>query len=346
MNTNAKLAALAAVLLAGSVWAYANSTSRGDRFQRGQLLLPNLVPDEVATITITKADEVTTLQKRGDAFTVSEVHDYPATNESVNRLLRELLQIELEKEVGRGSELAADLEIDPPTANTVEVTLMNSTEQEMVSLRIGTSVPDGAGRYVQRLDVDNAPIYATTGGVFLSTRSSDYLEKEIVDHPQAEVRRVQGHDFEIAADDPESSLRLQSVPADRNEKSIETNKLKSILTRLSFDGVYLADDPEVRALRFDTDLRVDLQDGTSYLLSLATSDDRNFFRIRGAHGLDRVAIAIDTPEEELREKADQLSRADAIEEFNAFHSSWVYEISRLTADTLTLARSDLLEEEG
>ncbi len=191
MNTNAKLAAVATLLLVASVWAYANSTSRGDRFQRGQLLLPNLILDEVATIRIVKADEVTTLQKRGAAFTVSEVHDYPATNESVNRVLRDLLRIELEKEVGRGVALSADLEIDPPTDDTVEVTLMNSTAQEMVSPRVGTSVPDGSGRYIQRLDVDDAPIYVTTGGVFLSTDSSAYLKKEIVDHPQADVRRVQ-----------------------------------------------------------------------------------------------------------------------------------------------------------
>ena len=120
MNMNTKLAALAIVLLAGSVWAYTNSVSQGDRFQRGQRLLPNLIPDEVATITITKGDEVTTLQKRGDAFSVSEVHDYPARNESVNRFLRDLLDIALEKEVGRGIDLAAELEIDPPSRTSRE----------------------------------------------------------------------------------------------------------------------------------------------------------------------------------------------------------------------------------
>ena len=201
MSTNAKLAALAALLLAGSVWAYANSTSRGDRFQRGQLLLPNLIPDEVATITIAQANEVTTLHRRGDAFLVSETYDYPARNESVNRLLRDLLQIELEKEVGRGVGLAAELEIDPPTDETVDVTLMNSTEQEMVHLRIGKSVSDGTGRYVQRLDVESASIYLTTAGVFLSTGSSAYLQKEVVDHSQDEVQRVLGSDFEMAVED-------------------------------------------------------------------------------------------------------------------------------------------------
>jgi hypothetical protein len=346
MSTNGKLAALTALLLVGSVWAYANSTSRGDRFQRGQLLLPNLIPDEVATITIAQADEVTTLHRRGEAFLVSETHDYPARNESVNRLLRDLLQIELEKEVGRGAGLAAELEIDPPTDETVDVTLMNSTEQEMVHLRIGKSVADGTGRYVQRLDVDSASIYLTTAGVFLSTGSSTYLQKEVVDHSQDEVQRVLGSDFEMAVEETGGSLRLLNVPVGFTEKSIETNKLKSILTRLRFDEVFLADDPEVRDLRFDTNLRVDLKDGTRYRLSLATSDDRHFLRIGGAHSLDRVEIAIDTPEEELREKADQLGRADEVREFDAFHGSWVYEISSVTADTLKLSRSDLVEDEA
>ncbi len=37
---------------------------------------------------------------------------------------------------------------------------------------------------------------------------------------------------------------------------------------------------------------------------------------------------------------------DAIEKFNAFHGSWVYEISSFTADKLTLTRSDLLQDEA
>ena len=86
------------------------------------------------------------------------------------------------------------------------------------------------------------------------------------------------------------------MPVGRTEKSIETNKLKSILTRLRFDEVFLADDPEVRDLRFDANLRVDLKDGTRYRLSLATHDDRHFLQIGSAHSLDRVEITIDTPE--------------------------------------------------
>ena len=124
MNTNAKLAALVAVLMAGSVWAYTSSVSRGNRFQRGQHLLPNLILDEVATIEITKGEEATTLARSGDGFTIAEVHDYPAKNESVNRFLRELLDIELAKEVGTGGTLDEELDVTRESPSAPETTTL------------------------------------------------------------------------------------------------------------------------------------------------------------------------------------------------------------------------------
>ncbi|MEE2778785.1 MAG: DUF4340 domain-containing protein, partial [Acidobacteriota bacterium] len=239
MQLNTKLAALVALLLAGSIFAYASSTSRGDRFQRGQRLLPNLIPDEVASIVITKGQETTTLRRSAEKFTIAEAQDYPAKNESVNRFLRDLLEIELAKEIGSSAGLAEELEIDPMTEETVEVVLANASGQEMVRLRVGKAFQDGAGRYVRRLDMDDAPIYLSADSTYLSTGSSSFIEKEIVDHSQSQVQRVEGPGFVIAAEDAESPLKLQDVADGRKEKSVETNKLKSILDRLSFDEVFL-----------------------------------------------------------------------------------------------------------
>ena len=54
---------------------------------------------------------------------------------------------------------------------------------------------------------------------------------------------------------------------------------------------------------------------------------------------------MDEAEEELREKAEMLTRADEIDAFNSFHGSWVYEISDFTAKKLQLTRQDLIESE-
>ena len=344
MNTNVKLTIALVLLLAGSLWAYADSVSRGDRFQRGQTFLPNLTPDEVSLIEITKGDETTTLERRDSDFTVAELNDYVAKNESVNRFLSDLLKIGLEKEIGRGESLEAELEIEPPGEETVEIALSNASDQEMVRIRLGKNFPEGRGRYLKRLDVDESAIYLSSEGVHLTTSADSFLQKEILDLSRSEVLRIEGGDFTISAEDLESPLRLSDIPASKKEKTAETNKITSILERLTFDKVYLADNSEIRGLLFDRRLVVRLKDGSSYTLVLAEDGERSFLRVRGSHEVSRVEIAADTPEEELREKADQLIRSEEIRTFNSFHDSWIYEVSSYTGDKLKLSKSDLIED--
>ena len=344
MTTNIRLALIAGVLLVASIWAYSDSVSRGDRFARGQKLLPNLNPDEVATIRIVDGDDTVTLQRTGDEFTVAENHGYPARNDAVNRFLRDLLDISLEKDVGTGEALEEELDLDPPTDSTTEITLSSATDQEMVRIRLGKSFEDDSGRYVQLVDDNEERIYLTADSAYLSTRADSFLKKEIVNVSQMRVRSVRGLDFLLDSDEEDSAVELTDVPNGKKDKTFEINKLKGILSNLSFDEALLADDEEVRDLRFERPLEVFLDDDTSYRLSLATDDESNYLRVEGTHAVGRMEITLETPEEELKDKADQLTRADEIEDFNAFHGSWVYEISDFTADKLKLRKADLLED--
>ena len=346
MNTNAKLAVIAGLLAIVSVWTYSDSISRGDRFARGQKLLPNLNPDEVALIAIIDGEDTVTLERQEEEFTIAEMHGYPARNDAINRFFRDLLDIGLAKEIGAGSALAEELEIDPSTESTTEIALTNAAGQEMVRLRLGKSFEDGAGRYVQRLDQESSSIYLTEGSVYLSTKVDSFLRKEILDVSQSRVRRVQGIDFLIASEEEDGELALTAIPGGQKEKTFETNKLKSILSRLSFDTVLLADDQAVRDLPFPPTLTVDIDDETGYTLSFAEQEEQRYMRIQGHHNIGRVEIALDEPKEELKVKADKLTRATEIEEFTEFHASWVYEISSFTADKLKLGKADLIEDES
>jgi hypothetical protein len=342
-GVNLKLAVAAVLLLAGSVWIYADSISRGDRFERGKKLLPNLAIDEVSTIVLTEAGKTTTLKRGETGYTIAEVHDYPAKNEAVNRLLRDLIDIGLEKEVGSGAELAKELEIDPPTDNTTEVTLRNAAGEDMVRLRLGKNFTSGDARYVQRLDQEGAPIYLTSAGVFLSTSSDLLLDKDILDVAPSRVVRVEGVDYTLAAAEKNTTPVLTAVPAGKKEKTSETARVRSVLERLAFDQVYLADDPQVAGLDFEQRMRVSLDDDTSYTLSLAKREERSYLLVRGDHSIGQVMITLTTPKEELEEKADQLTRADEIGKFNQFQGSWVYEIPAATAAKLELTKKDLVE---
>ena len=254
--------------------------------------------------------------------------------------------IGLEQEIGQGESLAEELEIEPPTAETIEVTLQDSTDKEMVRLRIGKAFEDGQGNYIQRLDEEDSLIYLTTGNVFLSTDIGGFLDKEIVDHESAEVRRIEGRDFVIEKPEDGTELALTGLPASQKVETSELNRLGSVLSGLRFDEVFVADDREVQGLEFDQALQVDLADGSGYVLSLASMDERYFMKIRGFNEVQQVAISREESEEELKEKAEMLTRADEIDDFNSFHGSWIYEISSFTAEKLQLQRSDLIDSES
>lgn len=344
---NQILAAVAVVLFAASVLTYWNSVTRAERFERGQKLLPNLNPDEIAAVAITKGDESVTLERGEGRYTIEEANGYRAKNEAVNRLIRDLLELSLERDVGRSEELQAELEIEPPGEETIDVVLENEAGQEMVHLRVGKRFEGGAGNYVQRLDgAGEHPIYLTEKGVFLSSGKDSYLDKEIIDVASSDIARIEGPDFVFAreSDDGSGELELQEIPAGRKVKSAEASRVRNVLSRLSFDEVWVADDPEVGDLAFEQVLRVDLEDQSGYVVSTAEKDERTFLRIAGFHSVERIEIDRDESEEQLQEKADVMRRAEEIGEFNSYHGSWIYELPSSTAEKLALRKADLLED--
>lgn len=344
-NVNSRLALGATVLLVLSVLVYWNSVARADRFERGQKFLSNLNPDEITEVVIIEAGETVTLRRVGEEFVVAEADGYRAKNESVNRFIRDLLDISLDKEVGTGETLEADLEIEPTTETTQEITLKNASGQEMVSVRVGKGLDDGPGNYVQRRDVEGEPIFLTSERVSLSSEQDSFLQKEIVDVTSSQLLRVEGPGYVFAKGEEDgASLELLDVPAGKKESSVEVNKVKNLLSRLRFEQVYPADDAEVRDLAFQEVLRYELDDGSGYVVSAAVGDERSFLSISGFHTIERIEIELDTPEEELQEKADVLSRADEMNEFNSYHGSWVYEVDSTTGEKLVVGQADLLED--
>ncbi len=343
-QTNQRLAAAAVVLLAISVFSYWNSVSRAERFEVGQKFLPNLNPDEIAQIEVIQGEEQVTLTREGDRYVVEEVHEYRARNESVNRLVRNLIDIALAREVGSGDGLAAELGIEPPGEDTVEVALRDAAGDDMVRLRVGDRFADGSGNYVRRLDGEDNPIYLTQAAVLIDSAADQFLQKEIVDVASDEVARIDGPDFSFARGGEEDApLALEGVPDGRREKTSEVGRVKNFLSRLRFSDVHLADDENVADLSFDHEFRYELEDGSGHVVEVAARDDDRYIRIGGYHTVEQVEIARDTPEEELQEKADILNRAEDMQEFSEYHGSWVYRLDSFTGEKLDLRRADLME---
>jgi hypothetical protein len=345
MKTNTILAVVAAVLFILSVVTYVHSVGRAERFERGQKFLPNLNPDEIAEILITRGETTTHLRRSGEEFVVVGANGYPAKNDAVNRFVRGVLDLALEKEVGRGESLEEELELRPGGAETTEVVLRNATDKEMVHFLVGKAFEGegggGGGSYVLRTDAEDAPIYLTASRVHLSTGDDDFLRKEILDVGQDEVARIQGPDYVV--EEQEGELKLASLPAGKKEGT-KMGRVKGVLGGLRFTEHYLADDPVVQGLVFDAVVRVDLKDQSGYEVAVSSREDKHYLRIQGFHTAGQVQISMEAGEDEVREKSEILVRAEEVDAFNKFHGSWIYEVTEYVAEKIRFTAADLIED--
>lgn len=339
MKSNRNLIVAAVALTALSVLTYWNDVRRVDRFQRGQKLVSNLNPDEISRIEVASSQGRVSLARTADGYQIEEENGYRAKNETVNRLVRDLLDLSLAREAGSGEAAAAELGIEPLAEDGVEVVLLGATGQEMIRLRVGGETEDGTARYVALLDESGTPeaLYVTEAQVRIDDATEDYLRKEIVDVSASRVERAEGPDFVLAKDEA-GTLALEGAG---EEDAASTQKIKSALTRLQFEEVFVADDPAVATLAFEQGLRLDLDDQSGYLVSVAERDGTTFVRVQGFLSVDRVQVSEEDTEEELEVKSQVLRRNDEIIQFNAFHGSWVYALSETSAEPFALRRRDL-----
>jgi hypothetical protein len=340
LNRNLGLAALVLLLL--SAFTYRESVTRAARFERGQKFLQNLNPDEIAEISITKGEEETLLRRQGKEFVVVGANGYPAGNDSVNRFIKGVLELALEKKVGSGAGLEEELELNPAGEETIAVTFRNDADKDMVHFLVGKSAGEGAsGNYVTRTDTEDGEIYLTSSQVYLRTGDDEFVKKDVVDVESSEVIRVRGGNFELA--DEEGTLKLVDLPAGKKETS-QANSANSMLSGLRFSKQFLADAPEVLGVPFAAPVEVYLKDDSGYLVEVASVGEKHYLRIQAFHTAQQVSITQEAGDEEVQATADTLARLDEVKKFNAFHGSWVYEITEYVAKKIRLTRSDLMED--
>ena len=341
---NTILALVAAGLFLVSALSYHDSVRRAERFERGQRFLPNLNPDEIAQIEIVKGEETTRLRREGDRFMLTSADGYRAKNEAVNRFIKEVLDLSLEKEVGRGADLEEELGLVDGGAETQRITFKDSAGKEMVGFLVGNAFEDGSGSYVRRTAAEEEGkeplIYLTSSRVYLSTGEDDFLDKQILDLESSELAAIEGEGFKL--EQQEGELKLVDLPPGKKE-STEVSQLENALSYLTFDRQHLADAPEVRSLSFDRQVTFVLADQSGYQVEVAEQGDKHYLRVRAFTDAGPVEITLDADEEEVKEKSETLVRADELQQFNDFHGSWVYEVSESTADKFRLRARDLIE---
>lgn len=342
MNHTMKLGIAAAALFLLSVFSYMNSTRLGERFNKGQKFLPNLNPDEIAEVLVKKGSEETHLKRVDKKFEVVSKYGYPARNESINRLINDILEIGLAKEVGKGAEVLARLGLEEGNATRMEFSLKNDAGKEMVRFLVGKNLEEGGGTYVLRTDQPDQGAYLSEKTLYLTVDANALLEKEILNLSAAELQRIQGPDFILV--DRDGTLQLEGIPSGKQEKTADSGRIKSLAANLSFDAVHRNDDAALAGLAFQERFVLETKLQTGYRFQTAEKDGALYLRVEGFHTIQPITLSQDDPEEEVKRKSELVERAASIETFNQFHGSWTYKLADYGAQKFKLSFKDLIED--
>ncbi|MCP3962522.1 MAG: hypothetical protein GY719_32175, partial [bacterium] len=163
-----------------------------------------------------------------------------------------------------------------------------------------------------------------------------------VDLKEEDIAAIDGPDYRFGSE--VGSLELTELPAGMKEATTEVNKVKGGLSYLRFTSHHLANAADVQGLVFSHRVSYEMKDQAIYQVEVAEGGDKHYLRIRGSHRVNSLQIDQEWSEEEVKEKAELLTRADEMQDFDELHGSWVYEVSESTADKFRLQALELVEK--
>lgn len=325
-------------------------------FAKGQYLVRNLDPKEVATITVKSKAEEVKLDRLNDRFVVTSKLSYPAANKELNSLLRDITRIQLAAEVAASKDAHQGLGVALDSEEAKVVRFLDREGKELVGVVVGKA-GEGSGGYNVRL-VNDDTVYRSEGYVYVREKSLDYVEKEIVNNERNQIEKVEikpaGSQAYVISSPKEGEVKLEGIPEGKRAKGTTHESVFTATSYLTFED--LAPAADKHDLEFKDAHVVTRRDGARFTFEVAKKDDKWWVRGRAEYiGPERstiareVAAARDAKDEaknadELKKKEAFLKAEDSIKAFNELHQSWVYQVGSWKAENMAKPFTDLIED--
>ncbi|GAB4350692.1 MAG: hypothetical protein Kow0073_05260 [Immundisolibacter sp.] len=329
------------VLVLLAVWAVRDADRHRGFVAREAPLFPRL-PEQAASvrrIEIVSASGRVTLHGRDAAWRVAEKHDFPASTAKVRALLEGLAGLVLiePRTADPTRHAALDLNLpDAPDGRGVLVRVLGENGAALAQVLLGkprAAAGQGPRQLYLRLP-DDDQTWLAEGGVDVQRTPQLWLREDVMDLPQARVRRVRvEHPKQapllIARAAPGEDFALQAVPDDRRPRASGVGAAAYGLQHLPLQNVFKPDEvagdwADAVQATFDT------FDGLSVTASV--------LQIRAVpHVRLAATVAADAT-------ADQRQTAAArAERINKELADWVFVVPPHTAASFTPQLEDLLE---
>lgn len=356
--------------------AYESTTKLG----RGDTLLSEFDPEQVAAIEIREGDDQVLLEKNDGAWVVDNRDDYPANLRNVHELLREVSEVKVTQGIEADPSFAPRFGMDPEGESAeelgTELVFRNDAGTELARLTFGKNLeaasnpmnPYGGGstgRFV-RNHADESGIYVTSE-LFpaLQAEATRWLAEDFLKVQKIESVRVSepGKPDETAwtlsREDEAMDFSLEGKTETEALDTTATNPIKNLFSYTRFEDVVPA--TEVAEAWQEDQKRqavIETFEGLTYTIEFGPKKLTGDAEEGAEPYLMTVAVAGEIPaerkkgEDETEEKAKELDdafteRKTALEEALATAKALEgrsYQVTKYTVDALLKARADLLQK--
>lgn len=355
------------------------NSSKSDGYQstterdRGETLLADFKPTEVAAITITGAEESVDLKRTEGQWVVTNRDNYPANISSINQLLRTIEDVEVTQGIEADPEFAPRFGMDPDAEDTAErgidLVLSNDAGTELAHLSFGKNTESAAnpmspfggggatGRFV-RNHSDASGIYVTSE-LFptLTAEASSWLNEDFlsVEKIQSITLSKPGNmsttEWKLNREDEEGDFELEGRKDIEELDTAATNPLKNLFSYARFEDLVPADKVEASWIKpqqqqavietfegFTYTVTFGPEDGSEdYLLNVAVTAELPEKR-KPAEGeteeqAKEAQEAFDTRKKELEEKLEVAKQLEGR----------TYRVTKFTVDALLKDRTGLIK---
>jgi len=363
--------ALVAVL---AIVALQSRESAVEATPTGQKLFPDLTAkiNDAAEIEVKRKDGVTTLKKAGGTWGLAEKNGFPIDMSGVRKCLIGMSQMTTAEEKTADPKLYSKLGVEDPAAEgatSTLVTVRDANGGTMAALIVGkerTGKGQGNVRQVYARKPEEARSWLVNGDLGLHEKSTDWLEKKILEIKRerirsVEVRHASGEVVLVDRDKPETDeFTLHDIPEGK-ELSYPSapGSLGSALEWLNLEDVKPASELDVKDGATAT-AKFSTFDGLTVTVTTKNVGDLTYARFEASYeappedtgppapaepeaGKPEADELPDTakPEKKTREEVEKEAA-----ELNARLGAWTFVVPSYNKSSFQKAKSELLKDKA
>jgi hypothetical protein len=314
-------------------------------------LVPGLDTTDIGSIVLGTGKDAVTMNRRGRQFVIANKDNYPASMSEISELITSCLDIKTSELYTDEAAYHDDLGVTEEKAGSVIKFLTPEPNSTLLAgVIVGKAKELGEGTYVRLVSSDKASsdkVYVASNMPRIKNQAMDYIEQELISVNRDDINSVTvsfpGGDYTLKPKEGSKDIVLVNIPAGKNAKSSECDRVFTALANLRFDDVKGTSS----GLIFDRRYVCKLNDSTVYTLEIAQQDGKTYVSCLAEYTgeVPKKDMTKVESEDVLKEKEAKLLAWDKAQEFSAKHKGWKYEIAEWKAKDLTKGLSELVEDQ-